>query len=456
MKKKLLCGFLATAMAFSLAACGSTAPAGEATTDGEATEGEATEVAADGTVLNIRCWNDEFQTRVKDYYPGYEEVDPTHGKIGDIEVVWDITPSKENAYQNALDTALQAQADAAANDKVDLFLVEADYALKYVNTDFVMPIADLGITDDELAEQFQYTKDIMTDSNGVLKGVSWQGCPCVMFYNREIATEVLGSDDPETVQAAVSDWAAFKATADKVKAAGYMMTSSANDSYRVYSNNVSQPWVTDGVITIDDNINKWVEDSKAMVDAKETETYDLWSDDWAKGFMQDSKVFCYFGPAWFVNFSMHCDEEGSVGIDGGWAACVGPQSSFWGGTWICAATGTDNADLVADIMRVLTTDAETMKKIVVEKDDFVNNKAAMDEMAASDYTSDILGGQNPLPLYIEGAAKIDMSKQSAYDQGCNESFQNAMKNYFNGSATLEEATELFYTTVGEMYPELTH
>ena len=102
-------------------------------------------------------------------------MDATTGKIGDVTVKWNITPSDDNAYQNNLDATLLKQESAAADDKIDLFLVEADYALKYVDTDYTMPIADLGITDADLANQYQYTKDIVTDSNGVLKGVSWQG-----------------------------------------------------------------------------------------------------------------------------------------------------------------------------------------------------------------------------------------------------------------------------------------
>ena len=87
--------------------------------------------------------------------------------------------------------------------------------MKYVDTDYTMPVADLGITDEDLKDQYQYTKDIVTDSNGVLKGVSWQGCPGVLFYNREAAKEVLGSDDPAEVQKYVSDWDTFNATAEK-------------------------------------------------------------------------------------------------------------------------------------------------------------------------------------------------------------------------------------------------
>lgn len=472
MKKKVLSALLATAMITTmLAGCGSEPAASESQTSSEApvsessssepsseaADTESAEAADEGKILNIYCWNEEFKTRLTDHYPGYTEVDGTTGTIGDVTVKWNITPSDDNAYQNNLDATLLGQADAAADDKIDIFLIEADYALKYVDTEYTMPIADLGITDADLANQYQYTKDIVTDSNGVLKGLSWQGCPGVMVYSRDVATEVFGTDDPAVIQEKVADWDAFKATAAELAAAGYYMTSSVNDTYRVYSNNVSTKWVVDGKIVIDDNLMKWVQDSKEMVDAGETTTYELWSDDWSKGFYPEGKVFSYFGPAWFVDFSMAADAEGSIANLGKWAATEGPQGFFWGGTWICAATGTDNATLVKDIMLQLTTNEEIMTGIVEADNDFVNNKPAMEAMAADpDYQSAVLGGQNPLPMYCAGAEKIDLSNLSAYDQGCNEEFQSAMKNYFDGNATLDEALDLFYTAVEEKYPELTH
>ncbi len=455
MKKKLVSALLCTAMVTSMiAGCGST---GGNDSSGAGTNGKEASADEQGKVFNIYCWNEEFKTRITDHYADYEEVDATTGKIGDITVKWNITPSDDNAYQNNLDATLLKQADAAADDKIDMFLVEADYALKYVDSDYTMPIKDLGITDDDLSKQYQYTKDVVTDSDGVLKGLSWQGCPGVLFYNRAAAKEVFGTDDPSEVQKYVKDWDTFNDTAATLKDAGYSIMSTVNDSYRVYSNNVSSPWVVDGKINIDDNIMNWVDDSKELVDAGETNTYELWSDDWSKGFYPDGKVFCYFGPAWLVNFSMAADTEGSIGYEGGWGATEGPQGFFWGGTWICAAEGTDNADLIKDIMLTMTTDDTVMKEIVVDDDDFVNNQDVMNEMAEDpDYSSKILGGQNPLPMYIAGVENLDLSNLSAYDQGCNEEFQNAMKNYFEGSATKDEALDLFYKAVVEKYPELTY
>ena len=465
MKKKVLSMFLAATCVLSLVACGSeTTQTNEAdtsevveTTDASVeTVEEAVEVAEDtGKVLNIYVWNEEFKSRLTDHYDAYEAVDATHGKIGDVDVVWNITPSTDNAYQNNLDEALLNQANASDDEKIDIFLVEADYALKYVDTDYTMSMADLGITDEDTSKQYQYTKDVVTDSNGNLKGLSWQGCPGVLFYNRDVAKEVLGTDDPDEVQEFVKDWDTFNETADKMVEAGYHMTSSVMDTYRVYSNNVTSKWVEDGKINIDANIMNWINDSMDLYQKGATGTHGLWSDDWSKGFYPEGKVFCYFGPAWLVNFSMAADQEGSVGYNGGWGAATGPQGFFWGGTWICAATGTDNASLIKDIILTLTCDDETMKEIVVEDDDFVNNSVVMEEMANDDsYSSKILGGQNPLKMYCEGVEKIDLSNHSNYDQGCNEAIQNAMGNYFDGNATLDEALDLFYTDVEERYPEL--
>ena len=443
MKKKMMSAILAAAMLAGM-------------TVGAAVPVMAEDGAEEGKVLNIYCWNEEFKSRITDHYPGYEEVDATHGKIGDVEVVWNITPSDDNAYQNNLDEKLLAQADAAADDKIDLFLIEADYALKYVDTDYTMSVADLGITDEDLAQQFGYTQDIVTDSNGVLKGVSWQGCPGLLIYNREIAKEVLGSDDPDAVQAAVADWDTFKATAATMKDAGYFMTSTVNDAYRVFSNNVTSKWVDGTTINVDENLKTWVDMSKEMVDAGQTNTYELWSDDWSKGFYPDGKVFCYFGPAWFYDFCMAGDTEGSVANAGGWATTEGPQGFFWGGTWICGAAGTDNASLVKDIMLQMTSNADIMTEIAKADGDFVNNKAAMEALATDDSFGDaILGGQNPIGKFLAGIDSIDLSNLSGYDQGCNEEFQGAMKNYFEGNATYEEALDQFYTAVIEKYPELT-
>lgn len=111
MKKRLLSLALGTMMVLStLAGCGSK-DGGSATVN--------TKPEEQGKVLNIYCWNEEFKSRFEGYYKNVPS---------DVKVNWVITPNENNAYQNALDAALLKQKDAAADDKIDMFLIEADYA----------------------------------------------------------------------------------------------------------------------------------------------------------------------------------------------------------------------------------------------------------------------------------------------------------------------------------------
>lgn len=152
MKKRLLSLALGTMMVLStLAGCGSK-DGGSAAVN--------TKPEEQGKVLNIYCWNEEFKSRFEGYYKNVPS---------DVKVNWVITPNENNAYQNALDAALLKQKDAAADDKIDMFLIEADYALKYVNSDYTLDVKDVGLTDDDLKDMYQYTKDIATDSKENLR-----------------------------------------------------------------------------------------------------------------------------------------------------------------------------------------------------------------------------------------------------------------------------------------------
>ena len=463
MKKNLKAALvlvLAFMMVFSMAACGS--KGGEAKTE----SGE--DAAEQGKVLNIWCWNDEFQSRFNDYYPEVKEVaeDKSTTTLNDGTVVkWTINPNEGNNYQDKLDEALLKQADAAADDKIDIFLVEADYALKYVDADVTMDVKELGLTDDDMAQQYQYTKDIVTDSNGALKGTTWQATPGLFAYRRSIAKDVLGTDDPEKVQEALSDWDKFDEVAEKAHAKGYKMLSGYDDAYRTFSNNVSAPWVNGDTVTVDKNIMEWVDQTKEYTDKGYNNKTSLWDENWAADQGPKGKVFGFFYSTWGINFTLLGNsletpvdqggkEEVGNGIFGDYAVCYGPESYYWGGTWICAATGTDNTDLVKDVMLKLTCDKDIMKKITEDTQDYTNNQEAMQEIADSDFQSAFLGGQNHIALFVEAAKKIDMSNAGPYDQGLNENIQTSFRDYFDGNVDEDKAKANFEKAVKELYPDL--
>jgi len=413
----------------------------------------------EGKVLNIACWNDEFKNRFTDYFV-------SKGLLpADVQINWIKVANENGVYQNMLDELLIKQNDMPQDQKLDLFLVEADYALKYVDTPYTLDvIKDIGLTEEDLSNQYQYTKDIMTTKDGSLKGVSWQACPGGFIYRRTIAKEVLGEDDPKIVQQALRTWERFDDTAEKVKEKGYFMLSGYDDAFRVFSGNISEPLVKDNVINISPSIQRWINQTKKYTEKGYNNKANLWSDESKRGAGPDGKVFGYFGPAWFIDYCL-CDaslqypnapKEKGNGTYGDWAFCKGPKAFSWGGTWICAANGTDNIKLIHDIMYTLTCKQDVMETIAKETGDFTNNENAMKKIADSDYHNAFLGGQNHIQLFLENALMIRKDCLSPYDQGISEKLQLCFVPYFEGYINEEQAWQYFYKEIETLYPQLSH
>jgi len=114
------------------------------------------------------------------------------------------------------------------------------------------------------------------------------------------------------------------------KAKGYLMTASEAATYRVFSNNVSEPWVdANNNLQIDPAIQTWMQQAKDFSDNGYTQDCDIWSDECTAQMFGEGKAMCYFGPAWYFNFSMGNAQDADKGCFGDWAICEGPQAHFW-------------------------------------------------------------------------------------------------------------------------------
>ena len=112
---------------------------------------------SEGKVFNIYCWNDEFKIYFENYYT------PPKG----IEVNWIIEPTYDGLYQQKLDEALANQKNAAADDKIDLFLAEPDYLCKYVDSKYTMNVSKIGVK--PYTTEYEYAYTAATDKNGSLR-----------------------------------------------------------------------------------------------------------------------------------------------------------------------------------------------------------------------------------------------------------------------------------------------
>ena len=445
--KKLMAMLLALVMVLSLAACGgnTAAPAATEAPKADAPTADAapaTEAAAEeGKVFNIYAWNEEFKGFFEKYYTVPDGV----------TVNWIINPSDGGVYQDKLDEALLNQENAAADDKVDMFLAEADYILKYTDTDYTQDIQALGVTD--FSNTYEYTVQAASDSNGAVKGVSFQCCPAALIYRRSIAKDVLGTDDPAEVQAKLDSWDKFNAVAADAKAKGYLMTASESATFRVFSNNGETPLVTDGKLTLNDAIKAWQAQAKDFSDKGYTQTCDIWSDECTAQMFKDGKTMCYFGPAWYYNFSMGNAQDPEKGCPGDWAICEGPQAHFWGGTWLLAATGSDNPTMLADIMNTFINDEEVCTNLVKNEMQFSNNQK-VNQACAAEGGNAFLGGQNDTAVFVELAKNIKFENKTIYDQLLTEGLQGYWREYCDGEVTEDQAMANYYKYINEKYPEI--
>lgn len=451
MKKRVIAALLVAGMcAGALAGCGNSGKS-------ESAAGE------EGKVINIYCWNNEFSDRVNAIYPEVKEVseDGTVTTLNDgTEIHWVINPNQDGVYQQKLDEALLNQASAAADDKIDIFLSETDYVNKYTDAeaDVAMPLSDLGINPDtDLKEQYSFTRTTASDMNGVQRGSTWQCCPGLLVYRRDIAKDVFGTDDPAVIGEKVKDWDTIKATAEELKAKGYYTFASYADTFRLYGNSISDSWVKQGetTINVDKKIIDWINDSKEWLDAGylDKTVKGQWNDDWNKSMGSDSKVFAFLLPAWGIDFVLKPNWDGDEGV---WAVTNPPQEYNWGGSYIHACTGTDNPEHVKDIILAMTATEDNLLKISKDYSDFTNTTSGMKKAATDDsFASAFLGGQNPFVYFAPVAENIKIAPLSAYDQGCVELVQNAFSDYFQGKVDYDKAKANFETAIKERYPDIT-
>lgn len=453
MRKKLLSLMLLAAMTTSLfTGCGSSSDSGK---DGQKAE--------EGKVINIYSWNDEFRNRLEAVYPKVKSTskDGTVTKLTDgTEIHWIINPNQDGVYQQKLDEALGNQADAAADDKVDIFLSETDYVFKYTDkdADVAMPLKDLGIDPDkDLADQYDFTRTTASDADGVQRGSTWQCCPGLLVYRRDIAKKVFGTDDPAEIGKKVKDWDTTKQTAEELKEKGYYTFASYADTFRLYGNSIAESWVQPGsdTVKVDPKIKEWVQTSKEWLDSGyfNPTVKGQWNDDWNKSMGSKSKVFAFLFPAWGIDFTITPNWDGDMGA---WAVTNPPQEYNWGGSYIHAATGTDNAEHAKEIILALTADKDNLLKISEKYSDFTNTKSGMAEAAKDDkkYASKFLGGQNPFKYFAPVAEKIKIAPLSSYDQGCVELIQNSFSDYFQGNVTEDKAKSNFEKAITERYPDV--
>lgn len=462
---------------------------GDDNTAGTSGDDSATaSLPSDGTNFVINSWNDEFIGMIKNYYcdngefghdnggpvetgAKYDEASNTitfkNGVTCAIDSDYQIKPSDGGAYQTNLDQILSANGDLG-----DMFLAEADYALKYINNDSAtVALSEVGIADSELDNQYEYTKQVGTSkTTGAIKGSSWQAAPGLFLYRPSLAKELLGVEDEAAMQEKVKDWDTFVATAQEVNKASngeVKLIQGIQDVWQVFRTNRTTSWIDGTSLAVTSEIEDFMDMAYKLTNDESgdlTVGVNQWTNGWNSCISDNvsdasAKTMGAFFSTWGIQWTMVSNCGGEKGAEGSsygdWKAIEGPSAYYWGGTWIVVPPTCNNADIVKDIIEFFTINTESMQWYAKNSSDYCNNDTAISNIIADGYSFDFLGGQDHYSLFQEQVKNIDVSLMTGYDQTINNAFIEAVNSYCYDGTSKEDAIASFKGAVKDQISSIT-
>ncbi|WP_024865375.1 ABC transporter substrate-binding protein [Butyrivibrio sp. FCS014] len=471
--KKVIATLLAGVMTLSLAACGSDGSANTAADTTAATEtAEATEAPAENTNTEKVGSGEKLViwTLAKDLQTFAEHYVETHD--AEIETVV-IEPAD---YVTKVQTALNG-----GQTTPDIIVGEPQMLEDFYEAGYFEDLNAAPYNAQDYAGQIvDYVWKVGQDADGIQRAISYQITPAGMYYRRDIATEVFGTDDPDEIGKLFADYDTILETAQTLKDAGYRIFASdaeinyfsgdsawvVNDTLNVdqarldymdlvvklyqddltaYANQWSTPWyqAMAGEVPIltaavqsyaDDSINVW--DAEGFAEA----TKDL----------DKTEVFAFGLPSWGV-----LTMRDNVGDNAGkWGVCSGPSYGFGGGTFIGISAMSEHKDLAWDFVKWVTLDEETAEWWIEKSEgDTVSLVSVLDKH--KDDANDIYGGEHLYSFWLKQAEGIDYSKVTRYDKVIGDAWGAAISAIKTGEADKETAINEFYDVVESTYPEIT-
>lgn len=440
MFKKLLTIVLALTFVLSMAACATggdpETTAAQTTAAGSETEtaAESQDAATDTLSGTLEVWSsgEELGRFVEGFNQLYPDVTVNITVVPNADFIAKLTPTL-----------------AGGQGAPDIFTGESDYVKYLVESGFWDDLKAAPYNAD-VSDVWDYVAAVGTDSTGTLRALSWQASPGSIMYRRDMAKEVLGTDDPNQVAAMLTDDAAMLDVAAKLKEKGIRMFASWQDIFNMQFSNRKQPWVVDEKLVIDESMLTFMDTAKTITD----NGYDLgvapWAPEWCAAVESDD-TFCYVLPSWGYQFVV---KPAAVNTSGQWAMCQGSVPYVKGGTWLGIYKDSPNKDLAWAFLSYCCLNSDAQKAYAAEYGEYVSLKSADEALAVGEGEA-VLGGQNHFAFYNAQMAKLPADLMTGYDGTINNAFLAATQNYATGVMTKDEAIAQFKDDVATAYPELT-
>ena len=242
--KKLISLMLAGTMVFGLTACGgdgaasssntssNTDAAAESSADsGDTQEAGDTQVAG-GEKLVVWTLAKDLEQFAGHYMESHPDVN--------IETVV-IEPAN---YVTKVQTALNG-----GQKEPDIIVGEPQMLEDFQDAGYFEDLNQAPYNAQDYADQIvDYVWEVGQDADGIQRAISYQITPAGIYYRRDIAQTVFGTDDPVEIGKLFADYPTILETAQTLKGTGYRIF--ASDAEINYFSGDSA-WVIDGVLNVD-------------------------------------------------------------------------------------------------------------------------------------------------------------------------------------------------------------
>lgn len=323
----------------------------------------------------------------------------------------------------------------------DMIALELGILGEFVYSDYLMEV-DTSIVD--VSDLANYAKDLAMEGN-TLKAVPFDVHPGVYIYNRDLAIEYIGSDDPEVVQGELNDWDSFLEFArqiDQDSNGHTKLVASYDDITTPLLHGSSMPFIDEGEVQYSPEIITLLDLSRTLLDEDLTHQYDMWSGEWFD-VMNTDEVFGYFFPFWGIEYVL----EPNTFIEN-WGMIHGPQGYYWGGTWYGVVDGSDMAD-----------EAFALIDYLVNNEEFIHQQMGNSHYVPSNmsilYNYDsqpdaFLGNQDKYSIYLDIATSLEVTS-NPYQGKANVAMRGFMNDFMYTTGTTEDFMEQFMENLMEIY-----
>lgn len=351
----------------------------------------------------------------------------------------------------------------------DVFTAEIAWLKQWTDLPYWENLSQAPYGVDEWEEDYvPYVFDLGKDSEGNVRGLSWQTTPGGFIYKKWIAREVWGDDSPEFVAEKLDSMDGFMEAAEELKQAGFRIVPDEGAVRWFEKGADPKPWVNaENELELTDTQLKFMDYRREMRANDYTAMAVEWSPSWFQSMSAPVpynagwdevegnnenlvEVFGYVMPTWGLHYVIKPNAEET---SGDWGLTSGPSPYFWGGTWMGVYSQSENKGAAWEFVKMMTHDEDFLKWWYEETGDLLSYNKITDAVKEN-ANEDFLGGQNHYEFFLEEAKKIKPGIVTGYDQGIDQIWGETVKKYIETDISKDDAVAEFYKQVENAYPEI--